>query len=76
MVKTDMAFLYWFVFLLYLYHELCWAGLGWGGVGKGEGCSDEGWTLESFPPCAVNINTRFTVSTAAAGIGGPGWPFA
>lgn len=55
-----------------------WAGLGSAGLGvcKGEGCSDEGWILAPFPPCAVNINTHFTVNTAAAGISGPGCPFA
>lgn len=32
--------------------------------------------LGPFPPCAVNINTHFTVNTAAAGISGPGCPVA
>lgn len=30
-VETDMAFLCLFVFVLQLYHEMGWAGLGWAG---------------------------------------------
>lgn len=60
-VETDMAFLCLFGFLLQLCHEPGWAepgwaepgwaGLGWAGLGvcKGEGCSDEGWIVGTFP---------------------------
>lgn len=83
-VETDMAFLCLFGFLLQLYHEPGWAepgraGPGW--VGPGCGCVKVRGVLMRaglwgpFPPCAVNINTHFTVNTAAAGPSGPGCPF-
>lgn len=50
-VETDMAFLCLFGFLLQLYHEPGRAEPGWAGLGvcKGEGCSDEGWIVGTFP---------------------------
>lgn len=67
------------VFLLQLYHELWREGVyvcggGWGI--KARAVPMMAGFLGPFPPCAVNINTHFTVNTAAAGISGPGCPVA
>lgn len=51
-----------------------WAGPGWGYV-KVRGVLMRAGLWGPFPPCAVNINTHFTVNTAAAGPSGPGCPF-
>lgn len=49
---------------------------GWRGGIKARAVPMMAGFLGPFPPCAVNINTHFTVNTAAAGISGPGCPVA